>query len=75
MWTTPPASTFSPIPETAAAGSTPAFCRKRTFSAIPPTLAGVTRLTKEDAICVSTVGTIGRWFGTPPIKPIADARR
>ena len=61
------------MPVTAAAGSTPAFCMKRTFSAMPPTFAGVTRLTNDDAICVSTVGPKGSRSGTPPIRPTAEA--
>ena len=43
----PPATTLRPTPVTASAGGTPAFWRKRTFSAMPPTLAGVTRFTNE----------------------------
>ena len=61
------------MPVTAGAGSTPAFCMKRTFRAMPPTLAGVTRLTNDDAICACTVGTNGRRSGTPPAIPMADA--
>ena len=67
-----PAATLSPTPVTASAGSTPAFCMNRTFSAMPPTLAGVTRLTNDDASCASTLGTNGRCSGTPPAMPIAD---
>ena len=52
-----------PVPVTASAGSTPAFCRKRTFSAMPPTFAGVTRLTKLDANCASTVVDERHAFG------------
>ena len=40
-----PGGMLSPTPVTAFAGSTPAFCMNRTFRAMPPTLAGVTRLT------------------------------
>ena len=58
---------------TAWAGGMPAFCMKRTFSAIPPTLAGVTRLMKLDANCVYTLARRGRRPGTPPAMPIADA--
>ena len=45
----------------------------RTLSAMPPTFAGVTRLTNDDASCVSTVGPNGSGSGTPPISPIAEA--
>ena len=73
MWTIPPATTLSPMPVTASAGSTPAFCMKRTLSAMPPTLAGVTRLTNDDASCASTVGTNGRCSATLPRRPNAAA--
>ena len=69
----PPATTLRPIAVTASAESIPAFCMKRTLSAIPPTLAGVTRLTNDDAICVSTVGPNGIGCGVPPSSPTADA--
>ena len=36
---------------TASAGGTPAFCMYRTLSAMPPTFAGVTRLTNDEASC------------------------
>ena len=41
---------------------------------MPPTFAGVTRLTNDDAAWAPTFGTNGRWPGTPPAMPIADAR-
>ena len=44
------------MPVTAWAEGTPAFCRYRTLSAMPPTLAGVTRLTKDEASWARTVG-------------------
>ena len=69
-WTTPPASTFSPTPVTASAGGTPDFWRYRTLRAMPPTFAGVTRLTNEDASDTCVVGTSGsRWrvVATMPI--------
>ena len=56
-WTTAPTNELRPTPVTAYAGSTPPFCMNRTFSAIPPTLAGVIRLTNDDAICAPTVGS------------------
>ncbi len=68
-----PAAVLSPTPVTAFAGSTPAFCMNRTFRAMPPTLAGVTRLTKLDASWACTLGTGGNGSGTPPAIPTADA--
>ena len=62
-----------PTPVTADAGSTPAFCMNRTFSAMPPTLAGVIRFTNDDANCAPTVGTNGNGSGTLPIVHIAAA--
>ena len=56
----PPASEFRPTPAAALGGSTPHFCMNRMFSAIPPMLAGDTRLTNEDAHWVSRVGPNGR---------------
>ena len=44
------------MPVTASAGGDAAFCMKRTLSAMPPTLAGVTRLTNDEATCASTLG-------------------
>ena len=52
MWTTPPTTLLSPTAATALPESTPHLCRKRTLSAMPPTFAGDTRLTKEDATWV-----------------------
>src|SRR5207248_763662 len=49
MCAMPPARLFRPTAATAVAPSTPDFCRYRAFNAIPPTLAGVTRLANEDA--------------------------
>ncbi len=40
---------------------------------MPPTLAGVTRLTNELARDISTVGTNGTGSGTLPTVPTADA--
>ena len=51
----------------------PTFCMKRTLSAMPPTFAGVTRLTNDDAAEAPTLATNGRWPGTPPCWPIAEA--
>ena len=69
----PPASTLRPTPVTASAGAIPAFCMYRTFNAIPPTFAGVTRLTNDDARATCTVGTNGRSSRTPPIMPTPAA--
>ena len=71
MCTIPPATTLSPMPVTASGGGTPAFCRYLTLSAMPPTLAGVTRLTNDDASWTSIVGASGRRSGTPPAIPTA----
>src|SRR5215471_13313692 len=73
-WTSAPASELTPTAATPADGSTPAFCRNRTFSAMPPTLDGDTRLTYEEAPWVSTVGQNGTRTETPPSSPIALAR-
>ena len=73
MCTTAPTKELSPTPVTAPAGSTPAFCMKRTFNAMPPTLAGVIRLTNDDAIWASTVGTKGSGSGTLPTVQNAAA--
>src|SRR5215216_1155526 len=73
MWITPPAMTFSPIPVTASAGGTPAFCMYRTLRAMPPTFAGVTRLTNDEANWASTVAPNGSGSETPPRRPIAAA--
>ena len=72
-WTIPPASTLSPMPVTACAEGTPAFCRYRTLRAMPPTLAGVTRLTKDEASWARTVGAQRQPFGDAARH--ADARR
>ena len=60
------------MPVTASAGSMPAFCMNLTFSAIPPTFAGVTRLTNDDASCASTVLPNGRCRGTLPACATAE---
>ena len=74
MWTIAPATTLSPMPVTPAAGSIPAFCRNRRFSAMPPTFAGVTRFTKDDAICASTLGNEGELL-RQHLRPIRSRRR
>ena len=73
-WTIAPARALSPTAATPAVGSTPDFCRKRAFSAIPPTLAGDTRLMNDDAAWVRTVGQNGTRPGTPPSRETALAR-
>ena len=72
-WTRAPARELTPTAATPAVGSTPAFCRNRAFSAIPPTLAGETRLTYEDAFWVSRVGQNGTRTETPPSSAMALA--
>ena len=54
--------------------STPDFCRNRAFSAIPPTLAGETRLTNDEAAWASTVGQNRIRGSTAPISATALAR-
>ena len=74
MWTMAPATELTPTAATAAAGSTPAFWRNRTLSVMPPTLAGVMRLTNDDAIWAATAGTSGTaWWGAPPMIETAAA--
>ena len=51
----------------------PHFCMKRTLSAMPPTLAGVTRFTNDEASCTCTFATIGRLPMTLPDVLIAPA--
>jgi hypothetical protein len=70
---TAPARLFTPTAATLAGPSDPAFCRNRAFSAIPPTLAGDTRLMNDDANWATTVGQNGTWPGTPPMSAIALA--
>src|SRR6185503_14736621 len=70
-WTRPPATLFRPTPATAVAGSTPDFARNRMLSTMPPMLAGVTRLTNDDATCASVAGTNATRWGTEPMIPIA----
>src|SRR5256885_799764 len=55
-WTMAPTRLFTPTAATPAVGSTPDFCRYRAFSAMPPTLAGDTRLINDDAPWARTVG-------------------
>ena len=74
MWTTPPAKVLSPTAATALPGSTPHLCRYRTLSAMPPTFAGDTRLTNEEASWVSTLGPNGSRWVTDPVSPIPPAR-
>ena len=70
--TMPPDSHVEPDPGDAPPPvPTPAFCRKRTLSAIPPTFAGVTRLTNDDASWAARLGPNGRCSGTPPASPTA----
>ncbi len=68
-----PARAFTPTAATLAGVLVPLFCRNRAFSAIPPTLAGDTRLMNDDAPCVSTAGPNGTRPGTAPISAIALA--
>ena len=63
-----PARLLTPTAATPALGSTRIFCRYRAFSAMPPTLAGDTRLTNEEAAWASTVGQNRIRCGTAPIS-------
>src|SRR5215469_279549 len=73
-WTRAPARLLTPTAATPALVSTPDFCRYRTFSAMPPTLAGETRLTNDDAAWASTVGQNRIRGRTAPIRATALAR-
>ena len=73
-WTTAPARLLTPTAATPALASTPDFCRNLAFSAMPPTLAGETRLTNDDAPWASTVGQNRMRCGTAPIRATALAR-
>src|SRR5437763_327452 len=72
--TTAPARLLTPTAATPALASTPDFCRNLAFSAMPPTLAGETRLTNDDAPWASTVGQNRMRCGTAPIRATALAR-
>ena len=69
-----PTRLFTPTAATPALVSTPDFCRNRAFSAIPPTLAGETRLTNDEAAWASTVGQNRIRGSTAPISATALAR-
>jgi hypothetical protein len=72
-WTTAPARLLTPTAATPALVSTPDFCRYLAFSAMPPTLAGETRLTKDDAAWASTVGQSRIRCGMAPMRATALA--
>ena len=72
MCTTTPATKFSPTLVTATAGSTPAFCTKRVFRAMPPSPAGASLLANADATCARNVGIDGsRWLTEPITASVA----
>src|SRR5437763_728471 len=73
MCMTAPARLLSPTAATAVGESTPDRWRYRTLSAIPPTLAGETRLTKDEADWVSRVGPKDRRCGTEPMMEMFPA--
>src|SRR5436190_1012675 len=73
-WTRNPAKALTPTAATPADGATPAFCRNRTFSAMPPTLAGETRLMYDEAPWVRVVAQNGSRIDTVPSIPTALAR-
>ena len=69
-----PTRLFTPTAATPELVSTPDFCRNRAFSAIPPTLAGETRLINDEAAWASTVGQNRIRGSTAPISATALAR-
>src|SRR5690242_17336876 len=73
-WTMAPTRLFTPTAATPAVGSTPDFCRNRAFSAMPPTLAGDTRLMNDDAPWARTVGPSRIRCETAPRRATALAR-
>lgn len=73
MWAPRPNSWEAPTLATASPGRTPARCRKRVFSATPPTAAGATIFTNDPATCASTVFPKGTRSGTKPSRLIAAA--
>ena len=62
-----------PMLDDATARSMPCFCRKRTLVAMPPTRAGVMRLTNEPASWAANVPKKGMRPGTAPSSPIVAA--
>ena len=68
-----PESCCRPMLDEATARSMPCFWRKRTLVAIPPTRAGVMRLTNEPASWAPNVPKKGTCPGTAPMSPIAAA--
>ena len=73
-WTTAPARLFTPTAATPALAGTPDFCRYLAFSAMPPTLAGDTRLMNDDAPWASTVGHSRIRCEIAPMRATALAR-
>ena len=71
---TAPIRALTPTAATPALGGTPFFCRNRAFRAMPPTLAGETRLTNDEAAWVKVAGQNGTGPGTAPISAAALAR-
>ena len=69
-----PTRLFTPTAATPELVSTPDFCRNRAFSAMPPTLAGETRLINDEAAWASTVGQNRIRGSTAPISATALAR-
>src|ERR1039457_5394440 len=69
-----PIRALTPTAATPAPGETPDFCRNRAFSAMPPTLAGETLLTNDEAAWVRVAGQNGTGPGTAPISAAALAR-
>ena len=71
MWPTNPATVLSPTADTDTARSTPDFWRKRTLSAIPPTLAGASLLANSEATWLTTSGPARTCDATAPARPAA----
>ena len=72
MCTIAPATLSRATAATAVGASTPDFWRYRALSAMPPTLAGVIRLTNDDATWVAVVGKNGSGTGTAPVVDAAE---
>ena len=69
--TSTPATWLMPIDAVADAGSSPARCRVRTPSAIPPVPAGVMLDVKDDAMRERNAGANGNGSATDPTKETA----
>src|SRR5215471_2389495 len=73
-WTMAPARLFTPTAATPALVLTPDFCRYLAFSAMPPMLAGDTRLINDEAPWAKTVSQSRIRCETAPMSATALAR-